>query len=304
MELNRAIFNAGARFIAGSNTKNKKYPPGTIGFVTSIDNWSVIYLNLALIETIVIRRGKKGKLRVEIVYLSVPIFNIGEYNDKEKHADCDFIHIEDLPIKNLNIMEMDPLNFIGWSFANASLLFKLCRSNDLFNRWPAKDKHPMNAITKVESNFANNPSDTIHFFGGEDFRTMYINSMRKMQSTLLRPLMMHKTMHSNKIILAVSYLIWAGEFRNNGDYDKKLLHNIYCLSRKKCLKDKKAVVEMDKRRIEENKKKNRGALSYPSNMTSDPVEYDVLISNLKQLTKRVKRYGTSELVSFSNYVFK
>lgn len=306
MKLNKMIFSTGTKFVANNDTKNKRYPPGTLGFISSTDNLAASSPNITLIDTIIVRRGKKGKLRVERNYFSTPIFDVDRYKEKQKHAEYDFIHIEKARIEYLDVMEAHPLSFLGWGLANANFLFKLCKSNIVYNAWPSGNNHPMNSIRRIGESFTNDPDRTLEVFGHEDFRNEYIISMRKMQSKLLRPLVMNKAIQSYRIVLAISYLIWLNESKGIKGYDKKLAYDIYHLSRERATRNKRAVIEMDKRRIEENKRKGRPKaprFNDVENNLPKTIEYNLLISRLKKFTKNVEQNGLRELNSLRRYVF-
>jgi hypothetical protein len=195
MVLRSQIFQPGSKFIVTNETKDNAYGPGTTGFISYILGQDVDYPNVFTFASTIIRRGKGGKERIDVVELSTPVFNLDSKKlhdsmpDKERK---NYVHIEPklLPsnVIDLSRTEESKLEYLGWANAYASYVEKLTTISDTNVKvWPKEKDHIVNTISSLNLlNYDEYGDDYKHDLTRVAEMTGFIRSIRSIEATLAK----------------------------------------------------------------------------------------------------------------------
>ena len=193
--LNSQIFQPGTKFIVTPDSKDNTYGPGTTGFVSYVEGRDRDYKNVVSFRAVIIRRGKGGKERLNIVKLSTPIFYFNNKKLREKllpdELRSGYIHIEPVKVDPnlLSLASSTPMDYIGWALSYASYVKKLSSVAQRRNTkggttfWPKTSKHILNRIIDLQNdNFEGNPSEAKNYFASATEVLRFVEKVRVIES--------------------------------------------------------------------------------------------------------------------------
>lgn len=182
------ILPTGTRFVVTEKTTDSSFTPGTTGFMSYVKGRDVCFKNVFYFIGSVIRRGKNGKERTDVVEFSAPIFELPVENaekflpdDKRKN----YIHIEmekDIPTNMLVAPEME---YLGWALAWARFVNKLNTKTTWFNVWPKDNDDSLNRIYNLASFFEEDPSYVKETYANNVARMDFTKKIRMLECTLI-----------------------------------------------------------------------------------------------------------------------
>lgn len=173
--------------IDGSVT-DTTFLPETLGFVSYIKG-SGNGNNLMTCQTVILRRGKSGRPRLDWSTLITPVF----YNAKSiieimglniKYS----VLIEKLPVES-DITIMTDADFLGWITSKTLFLHHLTQNygkNGGKITWPMGKHHILNAILAIPRNFDGDPDYIRELYRNTDKRAECIFNIRQMEVKLVQ----------------------------------------------------------------------------------------------------------------------
>lgn len=221
------ILDTGSMFMISEKIKNPGYLSGTIGFVASSFILDDSYQNVVNMHSVLIRKGKTGKERLEFCKLRTPIFTFDAENFAKILPSVEnrknFVYIDEQKGQPTNLLDVHSLNFIGWAVAMSSKL-KLMSSKCNHSKWPSQNKNPINKIIKLPDYFSEDPEKNLEYFGDLGFRSSFLQEARAMYSGMIK---IHLEIDRLKVgceLNAAEFL----EYTNRGKFlDKKNAKNEY-----------------------------------------------------------------------------
>jgi len=222
------LLNTGTRFVATNDVKDTVLPPGSVGFFSLFKNPDRDYQNVVHNTAVIIRRGKGGQDRLEAKEISFPIFTDKRMLEHEEYLPTGrklYIHVEEKPFTEKSLMEVKPLEFLGWCYAYNRYLNYLTRNY----AYPAKNNGWINEVvgrilTNVDvlpEHFSGDPKSALRTFSTPKFRAEYIMAVRKLEARLVRCMCSYK----KTVMAAVLNSSYFVEHTNKKHYevvDKKL----------------------------------------------------------------------------------
>lgn len=187
--LKSQLFRHGSKFVVTDESSDTTYGPGTTGFVSFVKGFDQDFPTVAYLVASIIRRGKGGKSRVERAELSTPIFDIDNDVLKENMPDEKrrfYVHIKSLP-NTCKIADMEPVDFVGWSFAAAMFICKLGSCAKHFKPWPTSPQSVLNQVLNANDMWQENEEHAIATLTSPEFREDFTRKIRIMESTLVKP---------------------------------------------------------------------------------------------------------------------
>jgi len=187
------LFNPGVKFIAAGDVKDNTLPPGSLGFLSYFKNPDRDYQNVAHAAVIVIRRGKAGQDRVEQRDVSFPIFTDKRMLKHDEYLPIGrkfYIHIKKEPFTKKDLMDVSPLEFLGWCYAYSKYLRYITKNYV----YPAKNavwtdetvgRH-LTSTGRIPEHFVEDPAATTRTFACKEFRSDYITAARKLEAKLIK----------------------------------------------------------------------------------------------------------------------
>ncbi len=219
--LNSQIFTTGTKFIVTENTKDSTFGPGTTGFMSYVKGHDQDYPNVVYLQTVILKRGKNGKKRLDKSELSTPVFDINDENmakvmpeEKRRY----YVHIEPVIPFEKDVMNMINMDFIGWAHCQAIYINKLSRRSNLMNSWPEDSDHYLNKILNINEYFT---EDIANEYSEYEFRRKFIHIIRKLESTLVKSALIYMMKLSEIEKRAIYELCAEGLNIGNPDIMKK-----------------------------------------------------------------------------------
>lgn len=213
--LNSQIFSPGTKFIVTENTKDNTFGPGTTGFISYVKGHDQDYSNVVYLQTVILKRGKNGKKRLDNSELSTPVFDIEDENlvkvmpeEKRRY----YVHIEPVIYCEKDVLNMTDMDFIGWSHCQSMYVNKLSRRSSLMNSWPEDGNHYLNKILNINEFFT---EDIINEYSGNEFRQKFTKIIRILEATLVKSALIYLVKTSEIEKRAISEL--CAEGLNIGD---------------------------------------------------------------------------------------
>jgi hypothetical protein len=262
------IFEPGTKFEVTEHTMTKAFPPGSIGFISNYGGQFRTFPNVILAEASIIRRGRKGKDRIERVTFASPVFDVGQRVTEAKYHGYHFVYVE--PIENIykSVLTMPELDFLGWGFAYCSYLVKIYR--DMENRWPKEKYRPVNTMKRIVSYFNDDPINALKNFCNPDYIESLITEMRNLESLALRAGIKQKKGVTVAKLKALLYFVWVNIHCRRDKYQERFPQKDVLVTIEHYLKilrdDQRKEFELDQKRFEaySKGKKKTNLLSKPS----------------------------------------
>lgn len=218
--LQSGILDTGTKFTISDRIKNPTLIPGSIGFMSYLRGLDDSYQNVANMNAVLIRKGKTGKERVEFCNLGIPIFTFQDKNFSKILPTIEnrrsFVYIDKEEGQYNNLMEVTPLDFIGWATAMAGKL-NLMSNKCKHSKWPTASKNPINKILRIVDYFPEDPPEHLNFFGSTEFRSSFLNEARSMYSMMVKIYLEMDGLKAKCELNASEFL----EFTNEGKFLEK-----------------------------------------------------------------------------------
>lgn len=236
MKLDSGVFPVGTKITVSPAVKSSTYPPSSTGFVGSFSGQFNHSPNVAILNTSIIRKGKRGKQRIEIVHLAVHIFDIEMERKKIESNEFRgyiFVHMANTGNAYSSVMDMEPLEFLGWGTAHHTYIFDMYKEANVTGKWP-KDRHnPVNIMGAMSSKFHNNPANALQTYADEAFRGDFVRTLRKMEASVAKTAMQYKLRTCSAELKAAAYLLWDNLTEKSELYDEKIVVDNYDLYRER-----------------------------------------------------------------------
>ncbi|TET61130.1 MAG: hypothetical protein E3J47_05850 [Candidatus Stahlbacteria bacterium] len=225
--LQSGILDTGTKFTISDKIKNPSHIPGSVGFISSLGGLDDSYQNVVSMNTVLIRKGKTGKDRIEICRLKMPVFTFDSENFAKILPTIEnrksFVYIDKEENQHNNLMEVTSLDFLGWSVAMSHRL-RLMASRCKHNKWPSSNKNPVNKILRLPDYFREDPGGHLNFYENLEVRESFIDEARVMYSSMVK---IHLDMDESKAKCELNASEFL-EFTNKGKFlEKKGAKNEY-----------------------------------------------------------------------------
>ena len=245
------LFKPGIKFIATDDIKDTTLPPSSIGFFSFFKNPDRDYQNVIYAVVTIVRRGKTGQQRVERREISLPIFTdkrMLEHDDYLPLGRRFYIHIKEEPFSNKNLMEIDTLEFLGWSYTYSRYLKHIVNNfvypNKKANWGGEVICREWTNIGRVPEHFAESAEETARVYATKEFRRNFILAARALESKLTKCICSYKKSVIGSILNSSHFL----------DYTNK---NYYEVVNKELVKDTVSFYKEKYKRIESLVEKNK-----------------------------------------------
>lgn len=193
--LNSNILNPGTKFVVTDDSVDSTIGPGTTGFISHIIGHDQDYANVVYARTILTKRGKLGKERLDTGEMSMPIFDI-KSDDMVKIMPDEkrryYVHIEPLKLSYASVEEMSNIEFIAWAQVCAAYVRKLNGKAKQMTVWPADGNDILNRMYNIVNYYGEDAAITKDEYGKKDIRDNFVRAFRLMESTLIRCALSYK----------------------------------------------------------------------------------------------------------------
>lgn len=208
--LSSNILSTGSKFTVTNRIPDGVFGNGTTGIVSHVKGVDTEYTNIVYLQTVILKRGKQGKSRLDIELISIPIFSFDNMNsftimpnEKRKH----YVDTELCPFSLYNVYEMSDLDYLGWALSWARYLNQLSRYTKPFNIWPTKHKNIMNKMLNASDYWKEDSIYLSEEYGSADKREEFIKQMRIMELTLTACSLSYMLKIAKIEVEAIRYLI-------------------------------------------------------------------------------------------------
>lgn len=222
------IFSTGNRFIVTDKTTDGTFGPGTIGIISYVKGVDTYCTNVVYLSTVVLKRGKTGKIRLDTEQVSAPIFNFGNMAasdimpDKKRKR---YIYIKPEIPKEIEytIFDMSNIDYLGWALSWIRYLYQLLQYTKPFGIWPAKNSNIMNRMLEIDRIWKENEGYAIEEYCNKTSRKKFTEHMRIMESTLVNCSLSYMLKIAEIEVQAIKYLIRCNENKTKKICENKLL---------------------------------------------------------------------------------
>lgn len=213
--LSSNILSTGNKFTVNDKISEGILGIGTTGIIGYVEGVDVECANIVYLRTVILKRGKQGKSRLDVELISIPIFNFDTIttipNEKKRHH----VNIEPCSSPLYTIYDMIDLDYLGWALSWASYLNQLSRYTKPFSIWPIKNKNIMNKMLNAPEYWKEDPIHLSDAYSDFNAREKFIKQMRIMELTLT-PCSLSYMLKIAKIeVQAVKYLITHNKTKKN-----------------------------------------------------------------------------------------
>jgi lipopolysaccharide assembly outer membrane protein LptD (OstA) len=179
----------------------------------------------------IIRKGKTGKDRIDVVNVLIPTFFNEEMQENEKYIKTlplgskYYIHIKPLPMPN-SLLSMSEIDLIGWSAAYVQYLKALIGHSSHGYSWPEEKSNPLNVVNGLHQRWDNDPIALLHLYASQEFKENLVNTVRSVEASLIKCLMAYQYNITHTIKAAAITII--NNCKNYGPdlFDLNLLENV------------------------------------------------------------------------------
>ena len=158
--------------------------PGSIGFVCFNSNKD---FNLYSLDAIIIRRGKKGRNRVDCVRIKSPAFFSEETDVAIVNNSCNILRIIPESFENNHILAMSNIEYIGWAISMANFLAFIYSTYSSKTAWPDGPINNLHNISSKELKLLEHEPDLFfEKYSTSKSRRTFIQAARRMYCSLMQ----------------------------------------------------------------------------------------------------------------------
>lgn len=181
----------GTKFVVTNDVKESTFGPGTTGFMSYMRSADNDYEDVANMVVSVIRRGKGGKRRLDISNVSIPIFvdpRMLEHKNYLPIGRRHYVHIKSTNFDVEDLMEVVPMDFLGWAAAYSRYLNHIVNSiaKPKKGLWPSDLHQNLNIAMRLPDTFAQNEDEIIDVVAHKDWREAFVREARAKESALIK----------------------------------------------------------------------------------------------------------------------
>jgi len=218
--LTNHLYLTGTRFIVMPDVKGNLLTPSSIGFMSYMIETDFDYQNVANIRVVIIRRGKGGQNRINVNDMSIPIFTSGDMLKHENYLPVErrtYSHIESIPFDEVDLLDISPLDFLGWACAYATYLrhlaLNLSYPRGVSTRlWPdGQHSNILEDIYLLSQRFEESPKAFLKEYGAGGYRTAFISKARELESTLIKCAASYRKSVVDAILNSAHFLKYTNE---------------------------------------------------------------------------------------------
>jgi hypothetical protein len=208
--LSSNILSTGNKFTVTDKIPDNTFGNGTTGIVSYVKGIDTECTNVVHLQTVILKRGKQGKPRLDVELISIPIFSFDNMNsstimpDKKRKY---YVDTEPCPFSLYSIYEMSDLDYLGWALSWTMYLNQLSRYTKPFNIWPMKQKNIMNKMLGASDYWKEDSVYLSDTYGSAHKREIFIKQMRIMELTLTACSLSYMLKIAKIEIDAIKYLI-------------------------------------------------------------------------------------------------
>lgn len=208
--LSSNILSTGSKFIVTNKISDGTFGAGTTGIVSYVKGVGIECANIAYLQTVILKRGKQGKSRLDVELISIPVFSFDTMNsstimpdEKRKY------YIDTKPCSSplYTIYEMSDLDYLGWALSWTNYLSQLSQYTKPFNIWPMKQKNIMNKMLNASEYWKEDPTYLSDAYCDSNSREKFIKQMRIMELTLASCSLSYMLKIAKIEVQAIKYLI-------------------------------------------------------------------------------------------------
>jgi hypothetical protein len=224
-----SLLEPGRPFLVSDFVKECSYGVGSKGYISIISGGHETYQNVAKIITIMTRKGKGGKPRLDKTEFCVPIFLYFETEEnfrKIMPANGDLrnytsIDSEEAEGEVTDLLKIPTIEFIGWASAMITHLHHIS-NKARYGTWPEDQAHPLNRFRRMPEIYNDDKERFDEVYSNKDQRISVIEQIRKADASLFKIKMGSKLKYLDVVSNAAEFLVYVnkGEFIPQEQEDK------------------------------------------------------------------------------------
>lgn len=214
------LFRTGQKFTVVEPSEDSTYPVGSTGFMSFVERHDQSYMNLAQVRTVMVRRGKTGKERIEHPRMYFPIFPIDAEPFKKAMPDKGmrkgYVFVQPEEPNLADIMTLDDVDFLGWSISYVRML-RNAVENCKHHQWPGSKNHLFNKLMRANEYFDDDPEAIKATLASVDSRNEFLAEVRPFTTSLVRVMINKAVARAEMLLTAAEFL----DFTNSGEFIPK-----------------------------------------------------------------------------------
>lgn len=220
----------GARVIVTDKVKHRILPPGSRCFIAKYSGIVGLSPNMAVVELVTIKNGKRGRDRTDRVTVVTTLFPI-EFEKRplksDRYMGTPIVELAPVSLNTLDVLDLEPMEFIGWAFAYKLYMRDLYGNAGIQNRWPNGKGQPVNGFNNISYRIAKTHKETLEFLGAPAFRLPFVEQLRALEAGVTQYILGERTVRTREKLEAIAYLITTEEKHKKGFYDPGQLKKTY-----------------------------------------------------------------------------
>jgi len=277
----------GTKLLVTADTKYSSIPPHSSIYMSYLHSFDKHRPNYPTVDITVIRRGKRGKQRIENQVVHTLTF----FTEKEEKIVSGIfgtghnINYIRAVTSYSNISNMNGIEFLGWASAYVRYLSKVHHNCDGAISWPASKQNPLNiCLHTVPLRFHEKPEETLELFGNnQEFRNLFMESARNFEASMFRSALTYRYGVAECELLAIANLTRSYAIANKKDkpYDVKELATLYDFHAKKFLKMQELAYRVDNKRHKAFSTSEGEGISNPPSYGFDVRVFKALLNEME-----------------------
>lgn len=228
--LRNCLFTPGTKIRVKGRTKHRAPAPGSTCFMMQYAGLPGPSPNMALIQLILTKNGKRGKDRVERLDIVSTVFPI-EFEKRplrsNKYKRTPVVELESVPMDIASVVDLEPMDFIGWAYSYKMYMRALYSNAGIAGKWPQGKGQPVNAFRHVSARMHKTPKEIIELLSTAGFRMAFTEQLRALEASVIQRVLEDKLRLARIRLKALAYLIWTDKNYKKKFYDLEQLKNNY-----------------------------------------------------------------------------
>jgi len=280
------LFSPGTKISVTADFKLSSAPPNSSAFVSHMYSFNKQRAMIPTMVIVVVRRGKRGKHRIEKQNVNVLTFPTKEALENMNKNPMGMSIINYKRAKNVvsSVHQMTGVDFLGWALSYVLYLARVHSQTGEHITWPGEKQNPVNLVhNTIPSRFPSHPGEVMENFGeNPEFRVELITAIRSLEAAMVKSAFTWRHGVAECELISAAEMLRTHILTKGKMYKEKELESLYDFHARKFLKIQQLLYELNLKRYQKFSEVDGG------NVEAYPPEYGYDVKIFKSLKRDIE----------------
>jgi hypothetical protein len=214
-ELQSTLLPSGTQFVVMDNTEGSYFTSGTTGFIIASRPWiHDDYIPCAILNTVIVKKGKTGRARLDFNNIITPTYTIVDTSCKHWKIMQHRLPMHEKfytdSVKPFNeytdMFNLRPVEFLGWCGAYAQYILNLSQYATHQVIWPEDKTDGLNIAIRIKDIWDSDPELALERYTTHEMRERIVVAIREKETELVKCSKINKLKTDQHKIFVLRYI--------------------------------------------------------------------------------------------------